>query len=141
VHKAEWDNYSPPFEAQEAVRVRHDGLGGFDYFVNVDNAFLLTEVSRASDETKPQVRFWFEYGLVLAAVGMIKHQRSLVAQTIAAGRNASHDAAEEDLDQVNEACNGLARVIVPLIGSLVLQRQLVLTAAKPGQSEVDIAKD
>jgi hypothetical protein len=120
VSKAEWESYTPPFHAHEAMRIRHDGLGGFDYFVNVDNAFLLTELTRASDETKPQVRFWFEYGLVLAAVGMIKHQRSLAAQAIAVGRNASHDApeAEEDLDQVNEACNGLARVIVPLIGSL-----------------------
>lgn len=120
VHKAEWENYSPPFEAQEAVRVRHDGLGGFDYFVNADNAFLLTELTRASDETKPQVRFWFQYGLVLGAVGMIKHQRSLTAQAVTAGSIQGHDVGddEEDLDQVNEACNGLARVIVPLIGAL-----------------------
>lgn len=120
VAKADWEQYEPPFDAHEAVRIRHDGQGGYDYFVNVDNAFLLTEVAQAKDEAKPQVRFWFQYGLVLSAVGMIKHYRSRAEQLVPAiGSNGyEDDDAVEDLEQVNMACNGLARVIVPLIGSL-----------------------
>jgi hypothetical protein len=120
VPKSEWEQYVPPFDAYEAVRIKHDGQGGYDYYVNIDNAFLITELSRAKDETKPQVRFWFESGLVLSAVGMIKHHRLLAEQLVATSGNGRHDLEEpaEDLEQVNAACNGLARVIVPLIGSL-----------------------
>lgn len=120
VPKADWEQHNPPFNAHEAVRIKHDGQGGFDYFVNVDNAFLLTELSRTSDESKLQARFWFEYGLVLAAVGMIKHHRLLAEKLVAANNSSRYDEDEatEDLEQVNHACNGLARVIVPLIGSL-----------------------
>lgn len=120
VTKADWGNYDPPFDAYEAVRIKHDGQGGYDFFVNVDNAFLLTELSRAKDETKPQVRYWFEYGLVLSAVGIIKHQRSLAERAITAGADGrvAEDEEAVDLEQVNDACNGLARVIVPVIRSL-----------------------
>lgn len=119
VVKADWERYAPPFDAYEAVRIKHDGQGGYDYFVNVDNAFLLTEVARAKDDAKPQVRFRFQYGLVISAVGMIKHYRSRAERTVVIGNSSyDEDDAVEDLDQVNAACNGLARVIVPLIGSL-----------------------
>jgi hypothetical protein len=120
VPKSEWEQYTPPFDSYEAVRIKHDGQGGYDYYVNIDNAFLITELNRAKDETKPQVRFWFESGLVISAVGMIKHHRQLAEQLVATSGNGRHDPEEpaEDLEQVNAACNGLARVIVPLIGSL-----------------------
>jgi len=120
VDRANWAQYDPPFDAYEAMRIKHSGEGGYDYFVNTDNAFLLTELSRANDEIKRQVRLWFEFGLVPAAVGMIKHQR-LLAEKLAPTVGSSPYVDEEpveDLDQVNHACNGLARVIVPLIRSL-----------------------
>ena len=103
VPKADWEQHNPPFNAHEAVRIKHDGQGGFDYFVNVDNAFLLTELSRTSDESKLQARFWFEYGLVLAAVGMIKHHRLLAEKLVAASNSSRYDEDEEteDLEQVN----------------------------------------
>jgi hypothetical protein len=120
VPKADWTRYDPPFDAHEAVRIKHDGQGGYDYFVNVDNAFLITELTRAKDDAKPQVRFWFEYGLVLAAVGMIKHHQVRAQREAIVGgiSDFQEENTAEELDQVNAACNGLARVIVPLIGSL-----------------------
>lgn len=120
VSKTDWERYDPPFDAYEAMRVKNDGEGGYDFFVNVDNAFLLTELARARDDAKPQIRFWFEYGLVLSAVGMIKHHRMLTDETTGEGANRG-DAdgnGSEDLERVSEACNGLARAIVPVISSL-----------------------
>lgn len=118
IRKVEWTSYDPPFEKDESIRINNDGEGGYDYLVNIDNAFLLTELGRAKDQDKPLTRFRFTYGLVLAALGMIRH--SLKEATMAApgaARSASIDL-EVDLEEVSRSCNGLARVIVPLIGSL-----------------------
>lgn len=118
VTKAEWSEFNPPFHSKEAIRVSHGGESDYDYVVNVDCAFLLTELSRSKDDAKPQVRFWFTYGLVLAAVGMIKHQKSLTTLNLDDQPDQDEEDALEDLKQVSEACNGLARVIVPLVASL-----------------------
>lgn len=121
VRKEEWDDYSPPFNPYDAVRVKHDGQGGYDYFINVDNAFLLTEMSRANVVEKPLLKHWFTYGLVLAAVGMIKHNDRL-AKLHANSPNGveapEEDGDEDDLDKVGRYCTGVAQVIVPIIRTL-----------------------
>src|SRR5262249_7428923 len=58
-----------------ALQVRHDDKGQHEYFLNTNNAFLITELSRAKDDEKPLVKFWFKYGLLLCALGMLKEQQ------------------------------------------------------------------
>lgn len=122
VHKGEWNSFDPPFTQYDALRVRHDGKGGYDCFVNVDNSFLLTEVARARDEERQLFKYWFVYGLVLAAMGMIRHNRRLAATAVAAAEDggAFDNEAEgaEDLDVVSRHCSGIAQVIVPIVRSL-----------------------
>lgn len=118
VSRDEWERYDPPFTAYEALRVKHDGEDGYDYYVNVDNAFLLSELDRASDEHKPQVRAWFNHGLVIAAVGLIKHGQRRTAEAYESENGLNPDEEFNGLAMVNDAGNGLARVIVPLIGKV-----------------------
>jgi hypothetical protein len=125
VRKEDWDEYG--FDKYGALLVRHSPDGGYDYYVNIDNAFLLTELSRAKEEDKPMVKFWFKWGLVLGAVGMIKHNNRLAAALAEArtknGYSASGEEDEpenmaEDLEAVARHCSGLAQVIVPAIRTL-----------------------
>lgn len=118
VPRAEWERYAPPFHAHEALRVKHNGEDGYDYYVNVDNAYLITELGRAKDEDKPQVRFWFNHDLVIAAVGLIKHGQRRAAEACQDENGCDPEVELDSLDLVNDAGNGLARVIVPLIGTL-----------------------
>jgi hypothetical protein len=121
IRKEEWESESPAFDQYDAVHVRHDGEGGYDYLINVDNTFLLTELAKAKPEDRPIVKQWFEYGLVLAAVGMIKHNlRRAATATPATGPTQGHqqDDDSEDLDAIGLHCSGLAQVIVPIIRTL-----------------------
>jgi hypothetical protein len=59
VRKEEWEKHEPPFTKYDALRIKHDGQGGYDYFVNIDNAFLINELSRAKETDKPLIKFWF----------------------------------------------------------------------------------
>jgi hypothetical protein len=122
VHKSDWGSYDPPFTQYDALQVRNDGKGGYDCYVNVDNAFLLTELARARDEEKQLFKHWFVWGLILAAMGMIRHGRRLAAAAVPStvGGPASDNDAEEadDLDSVNRHCNGVAQVIIPIVRTL-----------------------
>jgi hypothetical protein len=119
ISKSEWQPYD--FDQYRAVLMRHDGQGGYDCFVNIDNISLLTELARAREEDKPLVKFWFSFGLVLAALSMIRHRKRLEekAEETALDRLSYADGEDQvDLDEISRACDGLAQVIVPIIRSL-----------------------
>ena len=82
----------------DSFRVKSAPDGGYDFYFNEDCAWLLTEASR---QDPGQVRHWFKWGLALAALGMIRQ----LEETEEGGAN---------LEDVGRACDGVARVIVPM---------------------------
>ena len=76
VSKYQWNSMDPPFSGLDSLRVRPDGEGGYDFFLNVDNSFLLTELSRSGTSDKELTRYWFKYGLVLCGLGMLQQYRT-----------------------------------------------------------------
>ena len=77
-----------------------DGDGRFDYTLNLDNAYLLTELAKAKDTDKDLVVHWFKFGLAIAAMGMVQHGKKLNGS---AGTNGT-----DVLETVNRSTNGLA---------------------------------
>src|SRR6266568_5348411 len=121
VRKEEWEKHDPAFTKYDALRIKHDGQGGYDYFVNIDNAFLINELARAKETDKPLIKFWFTWGLVLAAVGVLKHTDRLTKETtVNNGQNTDEEeeGKQDDLELVNQACSGFAQVIIPIIRTL-----------------------
>ena len=126
VHKEDWDKRTPSFTPYTALEIKHSGNGGYDFFVNVDNTFLLTEIVRAKDEDRPLVKFWFKFGLALCAMGMLHEakRREEVANRQAEkpesenGNGDAKDGFVADLEQIGMYCSGVAGVIVPIIRRL-----------------------
>jgi len=109
-----------PAEPYSAMRVVHNDSSGYDFFLNIDNAFLITELTRAKDDDRPLVKFWFKYGLALCALGMLQEAKRInQAKNDAEGPQNDDSAADgDDLKAVSSYCNGIARVIVPVIRAL-----------------------
>jgi hypothetical protein len=120
VRKAEWENFHPAFTPYESIRVKSDGQGGYDYLVNLDSAFLLRELKQPKENGGQPVKLWFEWGLILAAMGMLNYDQRLERERAKKGEQDSEPTTgeeEEDrdlLEQINRACNGLAETIVPV---------------------------
>ena len=105
-----------PDQQFSSLRITHNDDGGYDFFLNVDNAFLLTELTRCKTEDRPLIKFWFKYGLALCALGMIQEARRQAQAENEGGEQPDDDG--EDLQKVAGYCNGIARVIVPVIRAL-----------------------
>jgi hypothetical protein len=113
-------------EPRPSLQVRHDDRGQHEYFLNLDNAYLVTELARTKDADKPLLKFWFKYGLLLCALGMLKEQddraeakKDEAKEEKDEGESDTEAASEMDsLAQVNFYCDGIARVIIPIIRSL-----------------------
>jgi len=112
------------FEDREvSLQIKHDDEGNAEYFANSNNEYLTAELIRAREEDQPLVKFWFGYGLLLCALGMIKTQQDRVAKRSrldSDNEEGDHNGenAGDDLARVGSYCDGIARVIVPIIRTL-----------------------
>lgn len=115
-----------------SLQIKHDDEGNAEYFANLNNEYLTAELIRAKEEEQALVRFWFGYGLLLCALGMIKAQEERAAtrspsQTGDGDESTASDGQgnAEDLSRVASHCDGIARVIVPIIRTLYRGPQTV----------------
>ena len=97
-----------------SLRIQHDDQDRYEYFANSKNQFLAAELIKAKDENRPLVQFWFGYGLLLCALGMQK----VPEERVEANADNDTEDAGEDLTPINTHCDGIARVIVPIIRTL-----------------------
>lgn len=116
IRKDDWSDYSPPFDTLEAMRViRNPERDGHLYVLNLDNTYLLTDLRTLSENDKALATYWFKWGLLLCALGTMKHLERLKES-----RNGSDQSTSEldPLDATNLVLGGVSGVIVPAIRNL-----------------------
>jgi hypothetical protein len=117
-------NWKPFEDRGVSLQIKHDDDGNPEFFANSNNEYLTAELIRAREEDHSLVKFWFGYGLLLCALGMIKTQQERAAkkpqpdlsEDDSAGSNGENGA--DDLARISSHCDGIARVIVPIIRTL-----------------------
>jgi hypothetical protein len=113
-----------------SLEVKHDDKGAFEFFLNLDNTFLLTELTRSKEDDRGLILYWFKFGLALCALGILQDQKRRLEKSKALDdENSESDQVKEiDLKQVGQTCDGLATVIVPVIRALYRGPQLASAA-------------
>lgn len=121
VRRELWNDPGFTFNEHTAIKITHgeNENSGYIFWINVDNEFLLTELTRTKEADKPLIKFWFKYGLTLCAMGILQDEKSR-RNTRRASNNEGIDIEEngEDLELIGRYCNGISRVIVPIIRRL-----------------------
>lgn len=129
IPEPKWKTFDDP---NISLQIRHDDQGVPEYFANQNNQYLIAELLRAKDDDKPLVKFWFKYGLLLCALGMLKTQQERAEA--AAQRDDEKDetngdgAGTDNLKLVSAHCDGIARVIIPIIRTLYRGPQAAVAA-------------
>ncbi len=114
--------WKPFADARISLKVSHDDQGNLEYFANLKNAHLTDALVRAKEEEHPLIKYWFGYGLLLCALGMQKelqeHAAAKEKKPDASDREEGENADSDELKRVSLYCDGIARVIIPLIRTL-----------------------
>lgn len=105
IYKNEWEKYG--FKKDTALSVQDSGEDGYDFYINMDNAYLLAEL-KSRTKTEPEIlKSQYQYGLVLIALSLIKSFEN-------------DEKIEEGSipDEVNKISAALAPMILPMISAL-----------------------
>lgn len=124
VHKADWEEFD--MHRFAALRLKDAGtpngngtgdVGAYDFFLNMDNDFLLAEVS-GSRRNAEVLRAQYEYGMTLVGIAAIKYamdQKKATNERID-GDESPADVGPQDL--VSASSDALAPILLPMIDAL-----------------------
>lgn len=126
--RATWADQDPPFDKFTALRIRASAQDAeadqqedvYDFFINMDNLYLKSELKVAGAEEIELTRARFKYGLVLVGLALL-HQHKIDKKTTPADQDEEEDegVAEKRLpEQVEYFAKALAPVLLPTITSL-----------------------
>jgi hypothetical protein len=131
VPETDWGKHTPAFDQYTALRIRHAGEaqepgaseneGGpnvYDFFVNVDNLYLKSELKTGGEEVQlKKARFINGLALVGLAVLYDEEQRKVKSEK----ENDLRDAGVEEPnieDRIEKFSRAVAPVLLPMIESL-----------------------
>lgn len=108
------------FDEYSALLVKDTGTNGYDFFVNIDNVYLLNEIKQKTRIEPEIIRKQFESGLVLIGLALIdtieNKKRSMKL------RHIGEETSTSDL--IYDISKAIAPVIIPMIESLNLMSDI-----------------
>ncbi|MGZ4881258.1 MAG: hypothetical protein ACXV7G_09345 [Halobacteriota archaeon] len=109
VEKDGWEPYD--FDDGSALLVRGDGEGGYDFYINVDNIHLLTEM-KADTKNAKLLKARYEYGQVLIGLALL-HQDAV-------GRKPESDeSGQADVfEEITSVSRAISPFLLPMIATL-----------------------
>jgi hypothetical protein len=130
VREDEWGKHR--FDRHTALKIKDagdsdqsgsndDSVTRYDFFINVDNLYLKTEMKAAKADV-PLLKARFTYGMVLVGLGLL--QQRITTDATQNGKEKSERDDEEDRasggieERVEQVTTALAPIILPMIESL-----------------------
>jgi hypothetical protein len=98
------------FNRDSALRVKGSDEDGFDFFVNIDNIHLLTELKAAKNIELKAVEAKYKFGLVLVGIALLQEDNN--------GTEESKEVEEDIFNTIYKTSKAISPVLIPMIDSL-----------------------
>ena len=129
IYEGEWETRE--FTKTTALRIKNagdvagNGNGGsggdiYDFFVNMDNLYLKTELKLAGEDARI-TKLRFKYGLVLLGLALLQQEMQRAKETISDEEEKANNDEVKGADiekKVEDFSRAVAPVLIPLIESL-----------------------
>jgi len=103
IHRDEWEKYS--FDRETALRIKDSGDDSYDFFINMDNVYLLTEI-KGRVNVEPQIlEAQYKYGMVLIGLSLLRAFEE-------------EDDEESIYDKIEKITKAVSPMLLPMISSL-----------------------
>ncbi len=119
VRQPEWLNHK--FDKFSAMKVRDNGEGGYDFFVNMDNVFLLTELKSRGGQDPKLLDAQYKYALVLIALALLKDIRTSDETGAKEGEEITN--IFDDIEKVSRALSPVILPMITYLGELELETE------------------
>lgn len=106
IKKEEWGQYS--FTKESALTIKDNGKSGYDYFYNMDNVHLQTELKTAKNEETEFLTKMYETALVLIGMSIVNHYE-----------NITEKEKETDITEIlSQVTMSVSPILIPMVRNL-----------------------
>ena len=102
VRSSEWDKYG--FDKESALKVRDTGEDGYDFHINMDNIYLLTEIKGRFKSDPKVLEAQYKYGMVLIGMSLLKELEEKEEEFI--------------YERIYEVTKAISPVLLPMLATL-----------------------
>lgn len=102
VRSSEWYKYS--FDRESALKVRDTGEGGYDFYINMDNIYLLTEIKGRFRSDSKVLESQYKYGMVLIGMSLLKELEEKEEESI--------------YEKIHEVTKAISPILLPMVATL-----------------------
>jgi hypothetical protein len=107
VRQDEWEEYK--FDRESALLVRDTGENGYDFYINMDNVYLLTEIKGRTSTEPKLLESQYRYGMVLLGISLLREFE---------GKAETSEEEVSVYDQISSITKAISPVLLPMISSL-----------------------
>jgi len=115
VTKKDWDKYD--FDKESALLVKETGEEGYDFFINMDNAFLLSETKTRSKIDPKILQEQYKVGMVLVGLSLLNlYEREKRIKNKDDNLDESEDVSI--YDTIQHVTRAISPILLPMITTL-----------------------
>ena len=108
VRKNEWGKHG--FDRESALLVKDTGIGGYDFYINIDNIYLQTEL-KTDASRESLLKASYEYGMVFIGLALLREFEPSEKETF-------EDETETVYDKIFRITKAISPFLLPMIVSL-----------------------
>lgn len=105
---------SKGFDDETALHVFEDGMGGYDFFINMHNVHLLTEQKSNGNVDSKLLNARYKYGMVLIGIALLKEHNDGIDKS----REESNSQHIDIYKHIKFTTKVMSPILLPMIGSL-----------------------
>lgn len=102
VKKEDWSRYG--FDKKSALKVIDSGEEGYDFYINIDNVYLLSEIKERTNTDPDILRSQYKNSLILIGMSLLKELKE-----------QENESIYEKIENITKA---ISPVLLPMINSL-----------------------
>lgn len=100
----------------DALSVKDTGEGGYDFYINMDNVHLQTEIKGNTKIDHRLLEARFKYGLVLIGISLLGHFESKGGQKLE--EKSENNGGSSTFDKIYQLTKAMSPILLPMIASL-----------------------
>lgn len=108
--KTQGDNYKFKGNEEGALIVKDSGENGYDFYVNMDNTFLKTDMKGTSNIDPRLLESQFKYGMVLIGLSCLND--------FSKNDEKNSDVEQSIYDQISSISKAISPILLPMISGL-----------------------
>ena len=111
IHREKWDVHK--FDEYSGLEVKDSGEVGYDFYINIDNICLQTELKYAKIHTSPELLIArFRYGMVLIGLAMLREYGTAESQ------DQTNTNEQPVVEKIRDFTRAISPILLPMISSL-----------------------